>query len=180
MPEWRVWTYIAMAGALVILCGIGCQVTQLVVSIRTRDRRRDVTGDPWDGRNLEWVTPSPPPEFNFAVMPDVTGEEPYWGMKQTAREHQQVMRPTPEYQDLEMPRNSPTGFVTAFFAVMIGFALIWHIWWLLAVGLVGAYATIVVFAWRDRHERIIPAAEVARIDQENRAARNLALQEGRI
>ena len=180
MPEWRVWTNIAMVGAVVILCGIACQVTQLVVSIRTRDRRRDDTGDPWDGRNLEWVTPSPPPEFNFAVMPDVTGEEPYWGMKQAAREHQQVMRPTPEYQDLEMPRNSPTGFVTAFFAVAIGFALIWHIWWMLAMGLVGAYATIVVFAWRDRHERIIPAVEVARIDQENRAARNLALREGRI
>jgi cytochrome o ubiquinol oxidase subunit 1 len=169
-----------MVGALTILGGIACQITQLVVSIRTRERLRDELGDPWDGRTLEWVTPSPPPEFNFAVMPDVTGTEPYWGMKLAGREHQRVMRPIPEYEDLEMPRNSATGFTCAFFAVIIGFALIWHIWWLLVVGLLGAYVTLVAFAWRDVHERIIPGEEVARIDQENRAARTLALQEGRI
>jgi cytochrome o ubiquinol oxidase subunit 1 len=180
IPQWSPWLALAMLGALSILCGIGCMIAQLVVSIRTRDQRRDEFGDPWDGRSLEWVTPSPPPEFNFAVMPDVTGEEPYWGMKVRAREHQRVMRPVPEYEDLHMPRNSPTGFVCAFFAVMMGFSLIWHIWWLLIVGFIGAYATVVVFAWRDIHERVIPKEEVARIDLENRAARNLALQEGRI
>jgi cytochrome o ubiquinol oxidase subunit 1 len=180
VPEWRVWANIAMVGALSIMCGIACMVAQLVVSIRTREQRRDEFGDPWDGRSLEWITPSPPPEFNFAVMPNVIGEEAYWGLKERAREQQRITRPVPEYEDLEMPRNSPTGFVCAFFAVMMGFSLIWHIWWMLIVGFIGAYATLVVFAWRDQHERIIPKEEVARIDLENRAARNLALREGRI
>ncbi len=44
-----------------------------------------MTGDPWNGRSLEWATPSPPPAFNFAVLPHVEGEEAYWGMKQRAR-----------------------------------------------------------------------------------------------
>ena len=74
-----------------------------------------------------------------------------------------------------MPRNSPTGFVTAFFATLMGFALIWHIWWLVGLGAVGAFATFVVFAWRDEDEYVIPGAEVARIDRANRSARREAL-----
>jgi cytochrome o ubiquinol oxidase subunit 1 len=178
VPQWHVWTLVALVGALLILCGIACQVIQLVVSIRTRARRRDLTGDPWDGRGLEWATPSPPPEFNFAILPDVTGQEPYWTVKQAGREHPKDVRPVPQYEDLQMPRNSPTGFVCAFFAVVMGFSLIWHIWWALIAGFVGAYATLVVFAWRDEPERVIPAAEVARIDRANRAARDHALVEG--
>ena len=74
-----------------------------------------------------------------------------------------------------MPRNSPTGFVCAFFATVMGFALIWHIWWLVAAGFVGAYATFVVFAWRDEDEYVISAEDAARIDRANRAQRRLAL-----
>jgi cytochrome o ubiquinol oxidase subunit I len=173
-PEWYPWTLVSMVGALLILCGIIFQVVQLFVSIRTRERRREPTGDPWDGRTLEWATPSPPPVFNFAVYPNVTGQEPYWGMKQTARDAMQ-MTAEPKYQAIEVPRNTPTGLVTAFFAAATGFAMIWHIWWLVTVGLVGAYATFVVFAWRDESETEIPAEEVARIDRANRAARAAAL-----
>ena len=57
----------------------------------------------------------------------------------------------------------------------MGFALIWHIWWLVAVAFLGAFATFVVFAWRDRTEDRIPADEVARIDRANRSARSAAL-----
>jgi cytochrome o ubiquinol oxidase subunit I len=95
-------------------------------------------------------------------------------VKQRAREDLQLGR-EPHYEPLEMPRNSPTGFVCAFFATFIGFALIWHIWWLMIAGLVGAYATFVVFAWRDVPEYVIPADEVARIDRANRAVRQEAL-----
>ena len=83
----------------------------------------------------------------------------------------------PAYEPIEVPRNSPTGFVTAFFAFVLGFALIWHIWWMVILALIGAYATFVVFAWRDVAENIIPREEVARIDRANRAARALALRE---
>jgi cytochrome o ubiquinol oxidase subunit 1 len=70
-----------------------------------------------------------------------------------------------------MPRNSPTGFVCAFFATFAGFALIWHIWWMVAAALLGAFVTFVVFAWRDRTEDTIAADEVARIDSAGRSTR---------
>jgi len=170
VPEWRPWLILAAFGAVLILIGIMFQIAQLVVSIRRRDELRDRTGDPWDARSLEWATASPPPAFNFAILPDVRGEDAYWDMKSRARQ-QDLQKQEPDYEDIEMPRNSPTGFVCAFFATLMGFALIWHIWWMVAAGLVGAFATFVVFAWRDHDEYIISAAEVARIDRANLAER---------
>jgi cytochrome o ubiquinol oxidase subunit I len=170
VAEWRPWLIIAAFGAVLITIGIIFQVAQLVVSIRSRAELRDRTGDPWHGRSLEWATASPPPVFNFAILPDVQGEDAYWHQKSRARQ-QDLETNDRHYQDIEMPRNSPTGFVCAFFATVMGFALIWHIWWMVAVGAIGAFATFVVFAWRDHDEYIIPAAEVARIDRANLAER---------
>ena len=90
-------------------------VVQLLYSIKTRDQRRDITGDPWDGRTLEWLTLSPPPHYNFAVLPDVHGEEAYWTRKQTAIKEEQLID-EPDYQPIEMPVNTPTGVIVAFFA----------------------------------------------------------------
>ena len=173
VPEWRPWLLVAGIGAMIILAGIVCQIMQLVVSIRHREELRDVTGDPWDGRSLEWSTASPPPVFNFAVMPDVDGQDAYWSIKSRAREH--GLSREPDYKDIEMPRNSPTGFICAFFATIMGFALIWHIWWMVVLGGIGAFATFVAFAWRDHDEYVIPAAEVARIDRLNREARRTSI-----
>jgi len=173
VAAWRPWLLIAAAGAAIILAGIILQVAQLAVSIRQRQALRDEIGDPWNGRSLEWATSSPPPAFNFAVLPRIEGTDAYWSMKQRARQRAELGE-EPGYTDIEMPRNSPTGFICAFFATLMGFALIWHIWWLVALAALGAYATFVVFAWRNRVEYIIPAAEVARIDQANRRARSAA------
>jgi len=174
VAAWRPWLIVAAVGAVLILCGIVAQVAQLIVSIRNRERLRDVVGDPWDGRSLEWSTPSPPPVFNFAVLPNVVGEEPYWGIKQRALREQRLGE-EPAYEAIEMPKNSPTGFVTAFFTSVTGFALIWHIWWMVVIGLVGAFATFVVFAWRDVDEYEFPAEEVAKIDRERRRVRAEAI-----
>jgi len=173
VAEWRPWLLVAAFGAVLILIGIIFQIIQLVVSIRHRAELRDCTGDPWDGRSLEWATASPPPAFNFAVMPDVVGADAYWTMKLHAKQ-QGVESRAPDYKDVEMPRNSPTGFVCAFFATIMGFALIWHIWWMVAAGGIGAFATFVAFAWRDHDEYVIPAVEVARIDRANLEARRAA------
>ncbi|WP_024518572.1 cytochrome o ubiquinol oxidase subunit I [Bradyrhizobium sp. Tv2a-2] len=178
VAEWRPWIMAAGVGMILLVIGVLCQIWQLVVSIRHREELRDVTGDPWDGRSLEWATASPPPAFNFAVLPDVEGEDAYWAIKSRARE-QGLLRSEPEYKDIEMPRNSPTGFVCAFFATIMGFALIWHIWWLVALGGFGAFVTFIVFAWRDHDEYIIPAAEVARIDRANREVRLAAISHAR-
>jgi cytochrome o ubiquinol oxidase subunit 1 len=171
VPEWRPWLIVAACGAALIMCGIALQIVQLAVSIRQRKQLRDETGDPWDGRSLEWATASPPPAFNFAVLPQISGEDAYWAVKHRATGQSRADE-APEYRDIEIPRNSATGFVCAFFATMMGFALIWHIWWMVAAGSVGAFATFVVFAWRNHDEDIVPAREVARIDRSNRARRS--------
>ena len=174
VAAWHPWLLIAAGGAAIIFIGIILQIAQLVVSIRRREQLRDETGDPWNGRSLEWATPSPPPAFNFAVLPRIESGDAYWGMKERALQQARLSE-EPAYAEIEMPRNSPTGFICAFFATIMGFALIWHIWWMVGLAALGAYATFVVFAWRDVDEYIIPAETVARIDRANRSARSAAL-----
>jgi cytochrome o ubiquinol oxidase subunit I len=174
--SWKPWMIVALIGALFIGLALVLMVVQLFYSIATRDRRRDITGDPWDGRTLEWLTLSPPPHHNFAVLPDVHGEEAYWTRKQTAIREERLIE-EPDYQPIEMPVNTPTGVICAFFATICGFALIWYIWWLVILGIVGAFATLVWYAWQDEHEHIIPVEEVRAIARERRRVRQELLQE---
>ncbi|MGC1349595.1 MAG: cytochrome o ubiquinol oxidase subunit I [Xanthobacteraceae bacterium] len=163
--SWQPWLIVAALGALVILAGIVCQIVQLIVSIRDCDALRDTTGDPWNGRTLEWSTPSPPPPWNYAVLPRVEGVDAFWIQKRRARLGQPASAGPPNYEPIEMPKNSPTGFIIAFFAVITGFALIWHIWWMAIVGAIGAFVTLLFFAFRETEEIEISAAEVARADR---------------
>jgi cytochrome o ubiquinol oxidase subunit 1 len=162
--DWQPWLLMAAAGAAVILAGIVCQVVQLIVSVRGRGQHRDVTGDPWNGRTLEWSTASPPPAWNFAFLPRVPDKGSLWKSELRAGTTQDQAAQAPKYEPIEIPKNSATGFVTAFFAVVTGFALIWHIWWMVGVGLFGAFATLLVFAFRDEEEVEIPAELVAQFD----------------
>ena len=167
---WEPWLNVALLGAVIIGIGVVLTVVQLWYSIKTRDQRLDVTGDPWDGRTLEWLTLSPPPHYNFAVLPDVHGEEAYWTRKQTAIKLEQLIK-EPDYQPIEMPIDTPTGVICAFFASLCGFAVIWHIWWLAILGLIGAFAVFVWYAWQDEHEHIIPVDEVRKNARERRRIR---------
>src|SRR5439155_26504229 len=130
------------------------------VSIRTRESRRDLTGDPWNGRTLEWATASPPPAYNFAVLPRVETRDAFWEMKRRG-----LTAAKPAYEAIEMPRNSPIGLVIAFFAVVTGFSLIWYIWWLVILGLLAILVTVMVFGWSENREREIPADEMARMER---------------
>jgi cytochrome o ubiquinol oxidase subunit 1 len=170
VPGWHPWLIVAAFGAAMIAGGIACQIMQFYVSIRHRHDLADTSGDPWDGRSLEWITTSSPPPFNFAVLPNVQGEEAYWGIKARARENRELSE-RPDYEPFHMPRNSPTGFVTAFFTTALGFAAVWHIWWLFILGFLGAWATFVVFAWRDENEIEVSAADAKRLDDQRRNAK---------
>ncbi len=170
VAEWRPWVVAATFGVAISGIAMICQFIQLYVSIRDREALCDKTGDLWNGRSLEWATSSPPPVFNFAFLPEVKSEEPYWEMKQRSMRTGHLAD-IGAYQPIEMPRNSATGFITAFFATMAGFSLIWHIWWMVIVSLVAAYAGFVWFAWRDKDEYTVPASEVEKLDQERRLAR---------
>ncbi len=159
-PSWRPLLLVAEFGAILIFFGILFQALQLYVSIRTRESRRDLTGDPWNGRTLEWATSSPPPPYNFAVMPEVRSIDAFWEMKATGR-----IAPEPRYEAIEVPRNSPTGFIIAFFAVLVGFSLIWRIWWIVILALVAIAIVVLAFGWSENREQEIPGAEIARLER---------------
>ena len=159
-PSWQPLLLVAEAGAIVIFLAVLCQIAQLYVSIRTREERRDLTGDPWNGRTLEWATSSPPPAYNFAVLPRVETIDAFWQMKRRG-----LPAVEPSYEPIEMPRNSPIGVVNAFFATVVGFALIWHIWWIVILGLLAAALGILVFGWSENREQEIPANEIARTER---------------
>ena len=158
--SWQPYLIVAEVGALIILGGIVATIAQLVVSIRTRERRRDLTGDPWHGRTLEWSTTSPPPPYNFAALPEVESLDAFWAMKQRG-----PAMPPDHYQSIEMPSNSPNGFVTAFFAVVTGFAMIWHIWWMAILGVACALLTLLIFGWKERREVEISGAQLAEAER---------------
>ena len=159
-PSWRPLLLVAELGAVVIFAGILCQIAQLYVSIRTREHRLDLTGDPWNGRTLEWATSSPPPAYNFASLARVQSIDAFWDMKRRG-----VSPIDTAYETIEVPRNSPVGFVTAFFAVVTGFALIWHIWWIVMLGLLATAVTLLSAGWSDEREHEIPATEIAKLER---------------
>ncbi|MCA8092717.1 cytochrome o ubiquinol oxidase subunit I [Burkholderia anthina] len=168
-PAWHPWLLVAAFGAVLIAIGIACQLLQLVVSIRNRNlpEYRDTTGDPWGGRTLEWATTSPPADYNFAVTPQVRTLDAYADMKARGD-----ARPNPaSIRDIHMPSNTCAGLVVAIFSLVLGFALVWHIWWMAIGGLVGIVATLVIYSSRDNDGYYIPAAKVRKIEEKQPAVR---------
>ncbi|HTB65351.1 MAG TPA: cytochrome o ubiquinol oxidase subunit I [Steroidobacteraceae bacterium] len=164
--HWQPLMLVALGGAVLIFCGIVLTGLQLVVSIRARARNRDLTGDPWNGRTLEWSTPSPPPAWNFTHLPQVDRADAFWAAKQGTGP---AVRSKPERPlgPLHVPRNTATGVFVAFFAVILGFALIWRIEWLATVGLIGAVAVALRQAWQKDREMVITADEVSEFERLN-------------
>jgi cytochrome o ubiquinol oxidase subunit I len=163
--SWQPWLVVAAVGVVVILAGIVCQVIQLVVSIRDREQLK-VTADPWNGRTLEWATASPPPAWNFALLPQITDIDGFWKWKQRERA-QQAPSTERTFEPIEIPKNSAMGVIIAFFSVIGGFALIWHIWWMAGVGVLGIFLTLFAFAFRDEEEIEVTTEQIARFDRAN-------------
>jgi cytochrome o ubiquinol oxidase subunit I len=161
-PEWGPWLLVAAAGAAIIACGIALNLLQLVYSVWKRKENMDHTGDPWDGRTLEWATSSPPPFYNFAHLPHVDDRDQFWEDKQQGKGW---VRPT-KYEDIHMPRNTSAGFWIGAFSIVLGFALTWHIWWLAVVGLVGMIGSFIARTFDNDIDYYVPAAEVERIENE--------------
>ncbi len=162
--EFQPWLVVAMIGAFIIGAGILFQILQIVVSIRDRKKNADLTGDPWDARTLEWETSSPPAFYNFAKLPVVTELDEFWERKQRGEGWEKPAK----YTDIHMPRNTGTGVVIGAFSLVLGFAMVWHIWWLAIVGLVGMIGTFIYRTFDKDVDYYVPAAEVERIENEHR------------
>lgn len=160
-PSLHIWFIIAAFGAFLIACGIGSFLLQIAVSIWKREELRDTTGDPWNARTLEWATSSPPPAYNFAFTPVVHDLDAWWDMKQRG-----YVRPLTGFKPIHMPRNSGTGPILAGISYVLGFALIWYIWWLAALAFVALLATAIHHTFNYNRDFDIPADEVARTEDE--------------
>ncbi len=160
---WQGLFIVAGVGVMVIALGIGFQILQMIVSVRARKQNLDTTGDPWNGRTLEWSTVSPAPFYNFAITPGVHGRDPFWAMKQSGH----VRSEAPKYQDIQLPKNSAMGIFIAAFAFAFGFSLIWHIWWLAVVALLGIISCLILRLTNDDTEYTLTAAELARLESKN-------------
>jgi cytochrome o ubiquinol oxidase subunit 1 len=156
---WQLLFIVAAIGAVIIATALFLQVLQIILSIRDRKKLADKTGDPWNGRTLEWSLSSPPPFYNFAVIPRVHGRDAFWMMKQ-----EDTSKTPAHYEDIEMPHESPLGFYIAALSFFFGFGLIWHIWWLAILSIAGILCLIILRAFDEHTEYVIPAAQVAEIE----------------
>jgi len=168
-PSLQIWFIIAAFGAVLIAIGIAAFLIQIYVSIRRREELTDPTGDPWNGRTLEWSTSSPPPAYNFAFTPVVRDNDAWWDMKQAG-----YKRPLSGFKPIHMPRNTGTGVILAALSVALGFGLIWYMWWLAAASFIGIIATAIGHTFNYHRDFHIPASEVTQTEEAR--TRLLAMQ----
>ena len=159
-PSLQIWFVIAALGAAMIAAGIGCFLIQIVVSFFKRDQLRDESGDPWGARTLEWATSSPPPQYNFAFTPVVHDIDAWWDMKKHS-----YQRPLTGFQPIHMPANTGAGVVISGFSLVLGFALIWHIWWLAGLSFAAVILASIIHTFNYKRDFYIPAAEVAATEE---------------
>jgi cytochrome o ubiquinol oxidase subunit 1 len=154
-PSLQIWFLIAALGAALIACGIAAFLIQIAVSVIRRDQLRDTTGDPWNGRTLEWATSSPPPAYNFAFTPVAREVDAWWDMKTSG-----YIRPVANFKPIHMPRNTGMGVVLAGLSVVFGLAMIWYIWWLAALSFVALIGSAIWHTFNYNRDYDIPANEV--------------------
>jgi cytochrome o ubiquinol oxidase subunit 1 len=160
-PSLQIWFIIAGCGALIIAAGIATMAIQFFVSIKAKDKDWDRTGDPWDGRTLEWATSSPPPQYNFAFTPIIYDNDAWADMKK-----RNAQRPTEGFRDIHMPRNTWAGIVLAGLSVVLGFALIWYMWWLAALSFAGILVVAIMHTFNYDRDYFIPVEAVVAVESE--------------
>lgn len=158
----------AALGALILLCALVATFVCFMVSIRHRDTLAVPVGDPWDGRTLEWKTPSPVPEWNFALIPKVACRDAFYVEKISGNHYQRPFA----YEDIELPRPTAMGFVLCIATTAMGFALTWHIWWLVIVGVITITGVLITRVFAINTLRIISADEIARHHEDWLSAAN--------
>jgi cytochrome o ubiquinol oxidase subunit I len=163
---WHPLLMIAAFGACIIGAGIACQVIQVVVSVRERDKEGILPGDVWtDGRTLEWSIPTPAPYYNFAVTPVVHDRDAYWDIKENNKMNPN-MQLQAHYADIHMPKNTGTGFIIAMFSGVFGFGMVWHIPWMIGLGLIGVFATVIARTFNNDLDYYIKGDDVMKMERD--------------
>jgi cytochrome o ubiquinol oxidase subunit 1 len=168
-PSLQIWFVIAAFGAFLIALGILSFIIQLVVSFMKREELRDLTGDPWNARTLEWSTSSPPPEYNFAFTPVVHDHDSWYDMKNRG-----YTRPREGFKPIHMPKNTGTGVILGALSVVFGFAMIWYMWWLVVLSALAMLVVTIGHTFNYKRDFYIPADEV--VETEGKRTEMLAGQ----
>lgn len=158
---WQGLFVVAAFGGMIIATGIALQILQLVVSVWKRKDNLDTTGDPWDGRTLEWSTASPAPEYNFARIPDGSRRDAFWEEKTNPLPKQTLAA----YKPIKVPRNTPFGIYIAGFAFLSGFAIIWHVPLAALTGIIGVVVCLIIRSLDTNTERTISVATIKKIEE---------------
>lgn len=149
---------VALFGAVLVTVALVALFVQLWVSIRDRDANRVFAGDPWDGRSLEWSIAAPPPEYNFAVIPEVTARDAFTTIKEQGTAY---ARPASDaYADIDLPRNSAMGPLLGAIGFVIAFGLVWHVWWMVWLSALAAIVTMIVHGFARDTIRTVSAHDV--------------------
>ena len=164
-PIWNNWLLVAGAGAIIVLCAIGVQFYQMFASVRDQKNNRDWSGDPWDGRTLEWATSSPPPFYNFALLPEVRDRDHWTDMK----EQNLAYKKPQQYQRIHMPKNTWAGVIIGGASVAFGFAMVWWIWWMAILSGGAMLAAWVIYAFSDDKDYYVEVEEIMAIEQKRYA-----------
>ncbi len=155
---WQGLFIVAGVGVLIIMLGTVLLVLQVIVSYLQRHKNLDTSGDPWNGRTLEWSTSSPAPFYNFAVLPVVEKRDAFWAMKHSPKSQQ------PIYEAFSVPKNSYWPIMIAGAAFLFGFSIVWHIWWLTIVALLAVISFIIIRTTDDNTEYEISASQIEKLD----------------
>lgn len=158
--NWHPLFLTVAAGAIIILLGAVIQIYGLIMSIKNRKKNIDLTGDPWNARTLEWSIPSPPPIYNFAIIPTVDQIDPLWAIKRG-----QAPKPHKDYEDILLPKNTPMGLYIGILSLIFGFAMTWHIFWLALVSLIAIITCIIIRLSSPAEHEVITAAQVKEIEE---------------
>ena len=161
---WQPLFIVAGIGAVIIAIGFAFQIQQIISSLKNRAHMRANNNDPWNGRTLEWSTQSPPPAYNFAVLPTVHGRDAFWTEKHPSSAKAMEGEKRQEYQDITMPKNTAAGIYISLFVFLFGFGVVWHIWWLAALGALCTVLCIIARTFVEETEYVISAAEVRKIE----------------
>ena len=161
---WETPNMITTIGAFVLAFGI---LLFLINVFMSRRNGRIAGPNPWDAPSLEWSTPSPPPPYNFPVIPSVASRHPLWELRLPeggrgselrtglALDHGKEALATTALDAvpdaiLRMPDDTPAPFIVTL-AMSAGFAgLLLQAWWLAGVGAIATLAGLLVWLWPER------------------------------
>ena len=162
-PEWTPYLHVAFFGAVVIAAGIGLTILNIAVSIKNRKQNMDVTGDPWGGRTLEWSISSPAPFYNFAKLPEINDIDQFWYDK----EHGKAYPSDVKYEEIHMPKSRTIGVVMTVLLTAGSFGVIWHMWWLAVLGLVGTIVALIVSSFNTKHDYYVDVDTITKTENEH-------------